>query len=514
MNTFITLVILALIVIAIAVVLVAYFYHRSTREVSLIRTGVGGRRVVMDGGVIAIPYFQDIGRVNMQTLRLDVQRNANQALITRDRMRVDISAEFYVSVEPEEEAIARASQTLGSRIFDADRLKGLIEGKLVDTLRSEAAKRTMDELHENRSEFAAAVREALTDTLSRNGLSLDSVSLSALDQTPFASLDENNAFNAVGMRRLAEVIATSKKERADIDTDADVAVHRAAMEASKRKLQIDLERKAAEIEQSRELEGLRASQIAEIAARKAESERTASEARIRMEQEIRKADIAREQAIKEAEQDRAIANAKKTQDESKAIAAADLARAEAVEAAEAIATARALAEAQRASDVAMVAARRDQQVSREELVSRAKAEAEASIEQAKAAKLRIATMKEEMAARAEGNRALNEAENLLTAEIAELRMNIARLEALPGIVEQLVKPAEKIESINVHHVTGGFGYGRIRDDKERSPVNATIDSILDMAAQLPSLRKISRIVDEDIEDPASASEPKPDEKQE
>ena len=185
-----------------------------------------------------------------------------------------------------------------------------------------------------------------------------------------------------------------------------------------------------------------------------------------------------------------------------------------MEAAESIATARALAEAQRASDVAMVAARRDQQVSREELVSRAKAEAEASIEQAKAAKLRIATMKEEMAARAEGNRALNEAENLLTAEIAELRMNIARLEALPGIVEQLVKPAEKIESINVHHVTGGFGYGRIRDDKERSPVNATIDSILDMAAQLPSLRRISRIVDEDIENPASASKPIPDEKQE
>ena len=41
-------------------------------------------------------------------------------------------------------------------------------------------------------------------------LELESVSLTALDQTPFEALDENNAFNAVGMRKLAEVIAQSK----------------------------------------------------------------------------------------------------------------------------------------------------------------------------------------------------------------------------------------------------------------------------------------------------------------
>ena len=46
---------------------------------------------------------------------------------------------------------------------------------------------------------------------------LESVSLTALDQTPFEALDENNAFNAVGMRKLVEVIAKSKMERAEIE---------------------------------------------------------------------------------------------------------------------------------------------------------------------------------------------------------------------------------------------------------------------------------------------------------
>jgi len=147
-----------------------------------------------------------------------------------------VGAEFYVSVQATADGIALAAQTLGNRTFNSDKLRELIEGKLIDALRSIAAQFTMDELHENRGDFVAKVRDALVGSMARNGLELDTVSLTALDQTPFDHLDENNAFNAVGMRRLAEVIAKSKKERAEIDADADVSVRRAAMEASKRKL--------------------------------------------------------------------------------------------------------------------------------------------------------------------------------------------------------------------------------------------------------------------------------------
>jgi uncharacterized membrane protein YqiK len=331
------------------------------------------------------------------------------------------------------------------------------------------------------------------------------------------------------------VIATSKKERADIDNDADVAVHRAAMEASKRKLAIDLEQQAAEIRQSQELESLRASQIAEIASRKAESEQAANAARIRMEQEIRTADIARESAVREAEiaqqqaldtaeQQRKIATAQKTEEESKALAAADLARAEAVKATEAIATARALAEAQRRKDVAMLAARQESEISHERLIAQAKAEAEASVERAKAtlqnaqaeaeaARLRIASLKEEMTAKAAGEKALNEAENVLGKEIVALRSNLARLEALPKIIEQMVRPAEKIDSIRVHHFSGGFP-GTKSDGGSApgttSPVNAALESILEMAVQLPALRKIGKILEDGIDDGVVSGKTKPE----
>ena len=99
---------------AILIALAAWFYERATNEVSLVRTGVGGRKVVIDGGTLAIPYFHEINRVNMQTIRMDVVRRGESALITKDRMRVDVGAEFYASVVPEAGAIARAAQTLGA----------------------------------------------------------------------------------------------------------------------------------------------------------------------------------------------------------------------------------------------------------------------------------------------------------------------------------------------------------------------------------------------------------------
>ena len=522
-----SIILLVIVLVAILVVVVAWLYERASRELSLVRTGLGGRKVVLDGGVIVLPYFHKVSRVNMQTMRLEVHRHGEQALITKDRLRVDVGVEFYVSVEPTEESIARASQTLGRRTFEADKLRDLIEGKLVDTLRSVAAQQTMDELHEGRGAFVKQVKSALTEEIRRNGLELESVSLTALDQTPFTALDENNAFNAVGMRKLAEVIANSKKERATIDADAEVSVRRSAMEAAKRTLQIDLEEQEAQIEQVKTLESLRASQLAEIAASKAESEIAANAAKIEMEKSIRASDIQREEeiskaeiaqrlAVETAEQQRNITLRKQSMDEAKAEAAASGARAEAVKAAENVETAKALAAAERGKSLDLITAEKESQVhglrkqhaadtEADTMVTLAGARLKAAQSDADAEKVRLSAMAEELAMKAENARAMNEAENAMSPEVIELARDKARLEALPKIVEQMVRPAEKIDSIKIHHISGGAldrsrssGGGEGGGDKP--PVNQALDSIMDMAVQLPALRKIGEDLGVSFED--------------
>ena len=86
----------------------ARLYRRSSKEVSFVRTGFGGQKVIMNGGALVFPILHETIPVNMNTLRLEVRRHAEQALITRDRMRVDVQAEFYVRVQPTVDSIAKS----------------------------------------------------------------------------------------------------------------------------------------------------------------------------------------------------------------------------------------------------------------------------------------------------------------------------------------------------------------------------------------------------------------------
>src|SRR5271157_6510435 len=88
--------IVAVIVIAIVVYFVNWLYRRSSKEVSFVRTGLLGERVVINGGAFVLPFIHDVTPVNMNVLQMAVSRVRDDALSTRDRMRVDVEAEFYV----------------------------------------------------------------------------------------------------------------------------------------------------------------------------------------------------------------------------------------------------------------------------------------------------------------------------------------------------------------------------------------------------------------------------------
>jgi len=120
-----TILITALIILAAVMtigIIVARLYQRASKQVSFVRTGFGGQAVIMNGGAMVLPILHETIPVNMNTLRLEVRRANEQALITKDRMRVDVQAEFYVRVQPTIEAIANAAQTLGRRTMEPQAL--------------------------------------------------------------------------------------------------------------------------------------------------------------------------------------------------------------------------------------------------------------------------------------------------------------------------------------------------------------------------------------------------------
>src|SRR5215813_9651477 len=126
-------VLLWLIGIAIAIVILVYIlrwlYRRSTKETAFVRTGLSGEKVVINGGAFVIPVLHEMTPVNMNVMRIEVRRGETTALITRDRMRVDLIAEFFLRVQPTADAVSLASQTLGRRALQPEGISDLFEGK-------------------------------------------------------------------------------------------------------------------------------------------------------------------------------------------------------------------------------------------------------------------------------------------------------------------------------------------------------------------------------------------------
>lgn len=477
---------------------VARLYRRSSKEVSFVRTGFGGQKVIMNGGALVFPVLHEQIPVNMNTLRLEVRRAADQALITKDRMRVDVQAEFYVRVQPVVESIANAAQTLGRRTMEPAALKELVEGKFVDALRAVAAEMAMEELHEQRVNFVQKVQAAVSEDILKNGLELESVSLTGLDQTNREFFNPDNAFDAEGLLKLTQAIEERRKTRNDIEQETQVLIERKNLEAEAQKFQIARDKEFARLEQEREIQVRMAEQSALIKQQQSERERQAEEARIVASQQVRQADIAAGQIVKEreiatalaveaaavekakqialAEQARDIAIAVKSKEKSVADAAADEARALAARAAEEVTTSRQTAVAEREKAIQLIEARKAAEQQAISVTVAAEAEKTAAVDRAEA--LRIAAEAEAeklrlsakgaadaeklkadaMAAtyqvEAEGKRSVNEASNTLSPEQIAMQVRMRLIEALPAIIAESVKPMQNIDGIKILHVDG------------------------------------------------------------
>ena len=465
----------------------ARLYKRSTKETAFVRTGLGGQKVIMDGGAIVLPVFHERVLVNMNTLKLEVQRRERESLITRDRMRVDVTAAFFVRVKQTEEAVSIAAQTLGARTMSPDELKALVEDKFVDSLRATAATMSIQELQDKRRDFVQAVQNAVAEDLEKNGLELESVSLTSLDQTDKQFFNPNNAFDAEGLTRLTEQTEARRKQRNDVEQDTEVQVRTKNLDATRQKLNIEKDQEFATLSQQREIEITRAEQVALIASQQAERTRQAEAAKIEAERQVSQKRIEADREIKSAEieknlvvqtreielerktemqraeqrkqveiarQDTQIAIATKSREQSDADAAANMARADAVKAEELVNTARQVAVAEREKNIQLIEASKEAEQLAIAVRVSASAEKEAALDRAEALTIEAQAKQAAALAEAEGRRAINEALNTLSAAQIDLQVRTMLLQQLPNILEQAVRPMEKIDSIRIFQVNG------------------------------------------------------------
>jgi uncharacterized membrane protein YqiK len=476
-----------LLVISVIGIIFARLYRRATKEIAFVRTGLRGQKVIMDGGAVVLPVFHETIPVNMNTLKLEVTRKEGQSLIALDRMRVDVAATFFVRVKQTAESVSTAAQTLGLKTLDPAQLKGLVEDKFVDALRATAATMTMKELQDKRRDFVQAVQNAVAEDLEKNGLELESVSLTSLDQTSKEYFNPSNAFDAEGLARLTQETEARRKQRNDIEQDTEVQVRGKNLEAERQKLDISKQQEFATLEQQQQIANAKAVQVAEIAKAEAERQREAEEVRINADRLVKEKRIEadrtvnsaeidknltiqkkqiesdRETRIKQAEQrqavelanqDAAIAIAKKSEEQSQADTAANNALAESVRAEELVKTAREVVVAERGKSIQLIDASREAEQEAIAIKVKAQAEREAAENRAAAVRTEAEAGKAAALAQADGIAAINEAKNRLGAAQIDLTVRMQLIQALPDIIAQASKPLEKIDSIRLFQVNG------------------------------------------------------------
>jgi uncharacterized membrane protein YqiK len=288
------------IIVVIAVYLLRWLYRRSTKETAFVRTGFGGEKVVVSGGAFVIPVLHDITPVNMTVMRIEVVRRDTQALITKNRMRVDVSAEFFVKVGSSSEAVGNAAQTLGRRTLEPDGTRDLLEGRFASALRTVAAQMTLEEMHEQRQDYAQRVKATALEGLAQNGLDLESVAIVDLDQTHLEFFDSSNAFDAEGLTQLTETIESRRRMRNEIEQRTQIVIQEQNLDAQRKSLDIERESQYARLAQEHDVEVRRSAQRTELARDRAIRDTEAEQAQIAAREEVEKAKFVQERNLAEA----------------------------------------------------------------------------------------------------------------------------------------------------------------------------------------------------------------------
>lgn len=554
------------------------FYRKAPPDSALVVSGGRKKRVVFGGSLIN-PITNTTQLISLNTMQLPVERTGQAALITRDSLRVDLEAQFYVKVEPNEQDVLKAVASLGDKTLTPGAVNTLLEGKLVGVLRSVAATMDLQELHEKRQEFSDQVQEACRDDLEQNGFKLESVAVTNLDQTPLDALDENNRFDVVAIQTIKQEVEDRQTRTARIEHEnqvkreedrlkAELEIKQREEETETQTLEVERRLEFAQEEQRKAIATNKAEQEREVESHKLEQQQAIEEARLRQEEAVKSAEISQkqklemarieqerqvqeseisqkqvvevarvqqEQHVQEAEIERnlSIEQAKikqerdveeasiasrivlieKEREEKEAqaenaiqVSIKERAReaaliellqvsAEKAQAEAKVETAEAVEEAERQSRIALIRAKQEadeERIAKERaadaeayaVVEAAKAELSAAEVKAEAQKILAAALLIEAKAKADGEEASIAAKNKAEPQVLVSDAVLALVESLPEVTSELMRPAERIESIRVLDLGGSNGNGT------SGGTNRILSSIVNAGAALPLLKEI------------------------
>jgi len=510
----------------------ARFLKRPSPSEAIIRIGRANTDVFIGRSTWIVPVLHRAATMSLSTIGLTIRRAGHEALVTKDYISTNLSAEFYIRVEPAEDDVKKAARTIGidegHASAEAIRQKSqeLLEPKLVGALRAVAAQNDFLALHMNREHFAQEVSKALREDLGRNGFTLESVTITELAQTPLAEMRADDIFGASGRETVTNTvvqknIAVKRKVQEEAERTAEIAREQEINVATQNRIMREGKAKEeeaavkAEIAQQEAIQSRDLQRQAAIALEKARKEKTEQAAEIDKQKAVEAAQVDKQRTIEAAKVDKEITLTLKAKESAEADAKRAAAQALKAEAEQKVITVGQVAEAERDKQVAIVAAQKaaeqeriraeveaykkkvEAEVAAQSIKIRAQADADAAEKQAQSITRLAEAHREAGLKEAEVQREKLAAANSKSRELFLQETALRLLEVAPSLVRELVKPAERIGEIKVLQLGGG---GNGAGTQPQLPLlgNALgpmMQTILQSSVMMPAMKELMKFVD-------------------
>jgi uncharacterized membrane protein YqiK len=521
------------------------FLKKAAPGTALVKTGLGLQiPQISTSSAIAIPLIHRIETIELTVKTIKIVRRDMDSLSCADGIRAEIEVDFYIKINPVEEDIRRVATTVGcERASNLQTMKDLFEAKFADALKTAGSKMTFDQLYQNRHQFRDEILVALGHSqggdVVLNGYRLDDVAIHYLEQLPLTKHDENNVFDSKGIKEIAlrtsnEAESANKRLR-----EKEVTIAEQNREARIKQLQIEQDLKEKESIQQREVQERFAKENALVEKTRQEQTGVEQQAFIAKEksvriaeemklQEIKVVEIQKERSIMVAEEEKnqAVETAKIQKENAVALQLKEKLRileenakqeAQKIKAEEQALTVKATEVANRDKQIEVTKAEKNAQV---ELL-------EFNVETDKEAyKLKTLAQAKKEAAELEYQAALQQAKTIMEIGNADASALAAKLQVensigrnalfaqtlrqiiplLPEIIEKLMLPAEKIDSIKFLNINGLQGQSLSGSDggvsSPMSPTGGIINTMFNVSMLLPIIKEVVKTIksDSDVAD--------------
>lgn len=227
-----------------------------------------GKRIILNGGCIVIPGIHEITRVPLREISIDVERTGKLAVRTQDYLRANMRVTFYVCINANEQDVLTAAARLSKqgKISEVD-IKEALEKRADDAIRAAAKRKSIAEIDSDKLGFADEVLNLIQQDLKKVGLTLNNIAISEIEESD--TYDENNFFDAQGVKLRTETIQRSIKQKMEVELitaqakkelelNTQLAIRQQELNAEKQALELDQQKEDAKLKQQKEVEFLKA----------------------------------------------------------------------------------------------------------------------------------------------------------------------------------------------------------------------------------------------------------------